>query len=225
LGHGAAVCTIGPARFLLTDIKGLETTSSSPFRGIIFLLRAVAFAAVIYAAGFLVFLFTLPKPNGVAPEGVTADAIVVLTGQDRRLEAAVDLLERGAGQRLLITGVNPETKKEELRQLLSGGKAFDCCADLGFEAADTRGNAHEAAAWANAHGYNSLVVVTGFDHMPRSLLEFAAEMPDVMLIPYPVGRPNDAGTISGRLPRLHGEYAKYLASWARITLMPGSAAS
>ena len=46
---------------------------------------------------------------------------------------------------------------------------FDCCADLGFMAADTHGNAQETADWARAHRYKSLIVVTANYHMPRSL--------------------------------------------------------
>jgi uncharacterized SAM-binding protein YcdF (DUF218 family) len=198
----------------------LAGTSSSAFRGFLFLIRAVLLAGVVYAGGFLLFLFMLPSPNANGEAEIHADAIVALTGQDRRLRVAVTLLERGAGARLLISGVNESTKKEELRELLDGGRAFDCCVDLGFVARDTRGNAREAAEWARTHGYQSLIVVTGYDHMPRSLLEFSAEMPEVTLIPYPVGREDGNNPISGRLDTLHQEYAKYLASWARITLQP-----
>ena len=63
---------------------------------------------------------------------------------------------------------------------------FDCCADLGFSAANTHGNAAEAAAWTQAHGYHRLVIVTASYHMPRSLAEFSAEMPGVELEPWPV---------------------------------------
>src|SRR3546814_9566295 len=37
---------------------------------------------------------------------------------------------------------------------------FECCVDLGFEAADTAGNALETAGWLNAHGYKSIRLVT-----------------------------------------------------------------
>ena len=53
--------------------------------------------------------------------------------------------------------------------------------------------------------------------MPRSLVEFGAQMPDVKLVPYPVAA--DIANISSwqRLRRLHGEYAKYLASVVRTS--------
>ena len=96
------------------------------------------------------------------------------------------LFERGVGKRLLISGVHPTTTKSDLKKLVHGGARFDCCADLGFSAANTHGNAAEAAAWAKAHGFNSLVLVTANYHMPRAHAEFGAEMPDVRLEPYPV---------------------------------------
>src|SRR3569833_2344100 len=97
------------------------------FFGIILLVLA------IYMAGFLLFLYRLP----VAPAGPHADAIVALTGGDARLDAAVALLEQGAGQRLLISGVDPDTDKDTLARMSAGGPRFKCCADLGYAAEDT----------------------------------------------------------------------------------------
>jgi uncharacterized SAM-binding protein YcdF (DUF218 family) len=171
----------------------------------------------LYALGFAVFVAALPKPQ--AADDAQADAIVALTGEGDRLGPAVALLEMGNAGRLLITGVNKLTSKTELKSLLKGGPSFDCCADLGFAAADTRGNAEEAATWAHDHHYRSLIVVTAAYHMPRSLLEFAAEMPDVKLVPFPVAADSPGGLSWQNLRRLNGEYAKYLASWVRISLL------
>ena len=183
-----------------------------------FLFRIIVVTGVIYSAGFLVFFFALPRPDDVDGESLNAEAIVVLTGQGRRLAAAVDLLQRGAGRRLLITGVNPNIDKEELDEALDGGPAFNCCADLGFSATDTHTNALETRDWAMMHGYKSLIVVTGYEHMPRSLLEFSAEMPGVTLIPYPVGQTEKDDERNASLRQINGEYAKYLASWLRLSL-------
>ena len=189
------------------------------------MLGAGLLLGALYGIGFVAFLLTLPEPQDAAREQVSADAIVALTGSNRRLAAALDLLERGAGKRLLISGVNPNIDKKELRNQLGGGPAFDCCADLGFEASDTRENALETAQWVEKNGYRSLIVVTGYEHMPRSLLELSSEMPDIEIIPFPVGRMDRDSLIDGRLRMLNGEYAKYLASWVRTSLMPRGAAS
>jgi uncharacterized SAM-binding protein YcdF (DUF218 family) len=176
-------------------------------------------SAFLYGAGFLIFAQNVPAPLAFPPPAASeAEAIVALTGDGDRLGPAVSLLEQGPPMRLLITGVNKTTTKRDLKLLLHGGEHFECCADLGFAAADTRGNAQEAADWALAHGFKSLVVITAAYHMPRSLIEFSAAMPEVKLIPYPVTAetPNAAGWQN--LRRLQGEYAKYLASIARVSL-------
>jgi uncharacterized SAM-binding protein YcdF (DUF218 family) len=165
-----------------------------------------------YAAGFLVFLARMPT----APVHPHADGIVALTGGDARLDAAVALLERRAASRLLISGVAPDTEKQTLGRMSDGGPRFACCADLGYAAEDTRGNADEAAEWSREHHFRSLIVVTARYHMPRALQEFADAMPGVRLIPYPV----ETGSVDvdswwrhkGTAMLLQREYIKYLAS-------------
>lgn len=179
------------------------------------LFPAFVWAFVFYAVGFAIFVLSLPRPE--ADPASKADAIVALTGEGGRLAPAVLLLEHGGGKRLLITGVNKATTKRSLKSLLQdAGAAFDCCADLGFAAADTRGNAEEAAHWAREHNYQSLIVVTTSYHMPRSLAEFGAQMPDVKLVPFPVPAEERNPQTWQTFRRLHGEYVKFLASLARI---------
>jgi uncharacterized SAM-binding protein YcdF (DUF218 family) len=179
------------------------------------IVKIIAVLVVVYLAGFVLFAATLPA---APPTLGKPDAIVALTGGGARLDAAVALFESGVGQRLLISGVAPSTTKKEIKALAHGGARFDCCADLGFDAADTHGNAQETANWVRAHRYKSLVVVTASYHMPRSLSEFAARMPGVALVPYPVEPDGIDLQAWWRDPRalrvLQAEYAKYLASVA-----------
>ena len=175
--------------------------------------RIAVVIVVLYLAGFVAFVIGLPKtPHNLSH----IQGIVALTGGDARLDAAVSLFEKGVGQRLLISGVNPQTTKAELKKLASGGHRFDCCADLGYAAEDTYGNAREAAAWARFHHYGKLLIVTARYHMPRSLSEFQAAMPDVTIMPYPVDPESidmDGWWHNPRALRvLHWEYAKYLAA-------------
>lgn len=173
----------------------------------------IAVFGTVYAAGFLFFVATLPQPDPGMPH---ADGIVALTGGDGRLDAVISLLERHAGQRLLITGVFQTTSREELARRFHGGGRFACCADIDYAAEDTHDNAEDAADWARRHRFRSLVVVTAQYHMPRSLAEFSAAMPHVRLVPYAV---EPAGVDlarwwarPGTLHLLHDEYAKYLAA-------------
>lgn len=116
-----------------------------------------------------------------------SDAIVVLTGGKSRIAKAVALLEQGKGQRLFISGVNPDISDSELRRV-SGAQAplFDCCIDVGRDAKDTIGNGKEIAQWAVKNKYKNLIVVTSNYHMTRSLLELNSALSDVDFTAYPV---------------------------------------
>ena len=169
-------------------------------------------ALIVYMAGFLIFLSRLPSP----PQSARADGIVALTGGGARLDTAVALLERGAAKRLLISGVDMETEKETLGRMADGGPRFDCCADIGYSAEDTHGNAEETAEWVAKHEFRSLIVVTARYHMPRALREFRATMPEVTLTAWPV-ESVDVGNWWRRRDTavlLQREYIKYLGSVA-----------
>jgi uncharacterized SAM-binding protein YcdF (DUF218 family) len=187
--------------------------------------KAVLVVILIYAAGFALFVSLLPRPPDHLP---TADAIDALTGGDTRLDTAVALFEKGIGKRLLISGVGLVTTKRVLKHLTHGAKRFDCCADIGYSAEDTRGNAEEAAAWAQAHHYKSLIIVTASYHMPRALCDFRTSMPHVKLVAYPVesNRINLDGWWRhiATIRALHSEYVKYLATRVLTVLVPNTTA-
>jgi uncharacterized SAM-binding protein YcdF (DUF218 family) len=160
-----------------------------------------------------------------APEPPAADGVVALTGASTaRLTAAIHLLETGKAQRALISGVNQKASRADIRGVTKATRRYyDCCVDLGFSATDTVGNARETAAWASAHAYRSLIVVTSDFHMPRAMLELRAAMPGLVLTPYPVRSEEvDAshwwrGRDSAR--RMVIEYCKYLAILTREAVL------
>jgi uncharacterized SAM-binding protein YcdF (DUF218 family) len=170
------------------------------------------------ATGFVLFARAVAGylPQGVAPR---ADGIVVLTGGDLRLLAGARLLKEGRAARLLISGVNPQTSRQDLRRLSGlSDRLFAARVDID-DAHTTIDNADKTKDWAAANGYKKLIVVTSSYHMPRSLTELARAMPDVTLVPYAVV-PNrfkatqwwtDAFTTRVLL----AEYAKFLPSAAR----------
>ncbi|RWX74396.1 YdcF family protein [Neorhizobium lilium] len=141
--------------------------------------------AAIVVGGFLWFADTVTSQK--APDGVKADAIVVLTGGYLRIEQALGLLRDGAGQRLLISGAHPSTTPTQIRKATQASSdLFACCVDIGYDALDTIGNANEIARWIHSHNYRSVLVVTNNYHMPRSLLELRRADPVTRFIPYPV---------------------------------------
>ena len=189
-------------------------------------LRALAVSAVVLLCGCLAFLggfaaFSTHVARLATPsEPRDADAIIVLTGGEKRLDAAFDLLRSGKGQRLLISGVNPSARVVDLQQATGGDPdLFACCVDIDRAALDTIGNAEESAKWVTSHAYGSVIVVTNNYHMPRSLLELKRLIGDTDLLPYPVVNTRlDGGewmTNRDALRVLLTEYAKYLAAVVR----------
>ncbi len=183
-------------------------------------LTFIAILALIWLIGLFAFA---ERVRGYTPaaEPARADAIVALTGPSaERVNAAVRLLEQDKGDRVLISGVNREVRRQELRALTPGSnRLFNCCVDLGFEAEDTIGNAQEIAAWAEAKNYDSLIVVTSDYHMPRALTEIRAAAPGVELTPYAVETPSLDNSRWWRAAvtarRMTLEYMKYLAALGR----------
>jgi uncharacterized SAM-binding protein YcdF (DUF218 family) len=178
----------------------------------------VAVTLLAFGAGFAMFARTVAGyVPGPAPR---ADAIVVLTGADLRLLAGAKLLKEGRGARLLISGVNTQTRPSDLKRLSGlSERLFAARVDIGYAAHTTSDNAAETRAWAKEKGYAKLIVVTSSYHMPRSLLELRRTMPRVTLLPHPV--------VSNRVHAarwwmdayttrvLLGEYVRFLPSAAR----------
>ncbi len=183
-------------------------------------LTFIAILVLIWLIGLFAFAERV-RGFTPAPEPARADAIVALTGPSaERVNAAIRLLEQDKGKRVLISGVNREVRRQELRALTPGSnRLFNCCVDLGFEAEDTVGNAQEIAAWARAKDYDSLIVVTSDYHMPRALLEIHAAAPGVKLTSYAVETPSLDNSrwwkaaVTAR--RMTLEYMKYLAALGR----------
>lgn len=189
-------------------------------------LTLVAAIVLMWLVGLFVFAGRVQDLTP-APEPERADGIVALTGPSaERVNAAIRLLEQDKGDRLLISGVNREVRRQELRALTPGSsKLFNCCVDLGFEAENTVGNASEIAEWARRNGYTRLIVVTSDYHMPRSLLEIRSSLPGVVLKSYAVATPSLAHADWWRSEqsarRMTLEYMKYLAvlgreAWHRV---------
>lgn len=180
-----------------------------------------AMAATLAGAGFIAFVTSLDRLERDPPS--RADAIVALTGGAERIRDAIELLARGFGTRLLITGVNERTGRDEIAKLSPGQRRLvECCVDLDYRARNTVGNAVETRRWMQKHGFGSLIVVTSNYHMPRTMAELDHVMPGLPKVAHPVvagaSSPGEGSfTLSGaRL--LLGEYAKYVVVLVRTRM-------
>lgn len=187
--------------------------------GLVFL---VVFLTTVFAfvGGFFVFVHTLT--NYETKPDVQADAIVTLTGGSQRIDDALQLLAQGRGKRMLISGVNEHTTREELSRLNPGqAELFGCCIDLDYGARNTIGNAIQTRRWARNNGFQTIIVVTSNYHMPRTLVELEHVMPQIERIPYAVSNRGEAGMWwrNGNTFRIvASEYVKFLAAWIRTRI-------
>jgi uncharacterized SAM-binding protein YcdF (DUF218 family) len=182
---------------------------------------------LIWLAGLFAFADRVQRSTPT-PEPAAADGIVALTGanSNERIAAALQLLAAHKGRRVLVSGVNREVTREQLR-LASGAvrRIYDCCVDLGFTAADTVGNARETAEWAKAMRFSSLIVVTSDYHMPRAMLEARAVLrpPAITLQTYAVPtaalKTRHWWRSPGAARLLVVEYSKYLAILGREAVL------
>ncbi len=186
------------------------------------LLGSLFAIAMIWAIGFFLFIRAVPPASEAV--AAKADGAVVYTGVGgARVTTGMSVLARGDAERLLISGVNPGTTRDELAKMWPGeAESFECCVDLGHEARTTEGNAREVRDWARAHGFASLILVTSDYHMRRALLETRTQLPEATIIAYPVESgylDADGGPASGEAWRLLAfEYSKFLAVRAKTLI-------
>lgn len=147
-----------------------------------FLFYPTMIALPLWLIGFVMFLLYVFSFRFNTP--VTSDGIAVWTGGNSRISTGITLLQNEQAPRLLISGVNQKVNpdlflgklhKETLKKI-----------HLGYEATTTKENALETADWVYQNNINSVILVTSFYHIPRSLLEFKHQLPNTTVYPYPI---------------------------------------
>ena len=175
-------------------------------------------ATLALLGGFLSFIACIDQRE--RPLAERPDGIVALTGGSQRIGDAIDLLAAGHGRRLLITGVNERTSRDEITRLNPSQRHWiECCVDLDYRARNTIGNAIETRRWMRLHRFSTVAVVTSNYHMPRTLIELDhALMGRDKVVPHPVVAEGFAerwwqSPSATRL--LASEYVKFLVAWVR----------
>lgn len=177
--------------------------------------------AGLWGAGL--FRYADAIPVHIVDPDLKTDAIVVLTGGSGRLDEGLALLERGAAERLFISGVYQGVDMQNLLQAYrESPEDLNCCVAIGH-AEDTINNALETATWARDNSIASLRLVTSAYHMPRAVLEFKHALPGVTLAEHPVFpahvKQEDWWAWPGTTGLIVGEYNKFLIAWARHRLI------
>lgn len=174
---------------------------------------------LIWGAGWLWFAASVAsmKPKDISTK---TDAIIVLTGGEKRVDTGLDLLSSGKADLLFISGVNSKVKPAELVALW--GKDGDGLLDkivLGYMAETTAANAIETQEWVRKNNIKSIRLVTANYHMTRSLLNFQKALPDVSIYKHPVVPADFKPWTEKFWPLTFSEYNKVLATWLRFDLL------
>lgn len=173
------------------------------------ILRFFAFAALVYALGFLAFAVSLPQPLGARE----TDAVIVPTGGPGRIARGLEVLRDGDAREMFVSGVDPEVTQDEFAaQFEVTPREMKCCVTLGYLAVDTRSNADEAAQWLRENEFDTVRLVTTDWHMRRAAGEFRSSLPDTVQIV------RDAVPSDPALGQLFLEYNKYLAASVSLGL-------
>lgn len=174
---------------------------------------------LLWALGGMWFAATVVSMKPAAVNTKT-DAIIVLTGGDKRVNTGLDLLAERNASKLFVSGVNTQVKPEELVALWPGDpEKVLCCIELGYAADTTGANASESRDWIKKNNIKSIRLVTSNYHMARASLIFHQTMPDVEIYKHPVV-PEGFEPWGGQFwPLAFEEYNKMLLTWLRLDLL------
>jgi uncharacterized SAM-binding protein YcdF (DUF218 family) len=135
--------------------------------------RLLLVAAGLVAAWIVTSLVLFVWPPAESAPPAHADAIVVLSGDKRRLTPALAIVRRGVAPVLAISSVGRTRKWPSARALCASGhyaKARVLCFDA--HPFSTQGEARAVARLARRRGWRSVVVVTSTFHVTRASMLF-----------------------------------------------------
>ncbi len=150
---------------------------------------SLVFCASLWLGGFVWFGLQVPTISSLNPKG---DAIIVLTGGAGRVKYGLDLLANNNGKAVFISGVSKKVRMGDVLRQASPKtrraikKMKPTPVYLGARAQNTIGNAEEVKEWLRDKDYQKLLLVTSAYHMPRSLSELTAAMPNKEWVAAPV---------------------------------------
>lgn len=147
---------------------------------------------VLFLGIFVLLLLFLRDFRFYANELPHADAVVVLTGGNGRIEEGLRLFKEGKGMYLIISGVEG---RSDLNRIFPG-RDLKSTVDtariiLDIESRSTADNAVNVKRIVEEKGLNSLILVTSNYHMKRAFTIFRKAMKsEVEIYRHPVKGPN-----------------------------------
>lgn len=155
------------------------------------MLSFILFAIIAFwGLGLAVFVHSLPTRS--TPASVKTDAIIVLTGGNARVERGFAMLASGAAPVLLISGVGKDVTVRDMLMEHADAKTREAISERGASivldhvALTTQTNARESAQFVRERQFKSIRLITAHYHMPRSMAEMQAALPEVEIVADPV---------------------------------------
>ena len=179
------------------------------------LLVVFSFASIVYVFGEFI-----EELKGYHPEDRRVDAIVVLSGGSGRADLGLELLRKGRGSVLVLSGVNRDADVDSI--FLTELTEFErLSVILEKNSKSTFENAVEARRLLTEKKFHSMLLVTSPYHMKRAHYIFERLMPpDIEMALYPVPSPEfKTDWWRGRgLFAAFVEFAKYNWYYLRFSL-------
>lgn len=149
-----------------------------------FLLYMILIVAISWLAGLVAFAYTINHYQ-IDMQSQT-EAIVVLTGGRNRISEGARLLDQGLAKKLFISGVEKNTSLKAIsqKQDINFSKSKEVALDK--KSTNTIENAIETQAWLQQNQIQSIRLVTSNYHIPRSMVEFGFQNPDLKIVAHPV---------------------------------------
>lgn len=177
---------------------------------------------LVIVAWFVGFVCFCKKINSYELDNKTqTDAIVVLTGGKNRIKIALDILSQGLAKKVFISGVDKDISIEDLKQRSDIQIDNNMPIVIGNTAKNTIENAIESKNWIEKNNIKSIRLVTSNYHLPRSILEFRAQNPNIKIIINPVYSENispNCWSSYSTFSLILAEYNKFLYVFIRNLL-------
>ena len=144
----------------------------------------------------LLLFVTFPKKMYVNTPKKNSEqvGIVVLTGGKQRIEKGVDLLLKGYGKKLFISGVfMPSEIEIKFKNEKEKNELFKCCVFFGDKARNTLENSYEVQKWLDENNeIKSIILVSSYYHLPRSMMIFKKKIQsNIEILPMPAVSKNN----------------------------------
>ena len=120
--------------------------------------------------------------------------VVILTGGTNRIKEGFEVIYKLdkksiSNLKVLVSGTGKGFSKLSLQEKLNPNfdlRLIECCVELDGVSQDTYSNAIETSKWVSKNTIEEILLITSNYHIPRSILEFQNQMPNLKILYYPI---------------------------------------